>query len=403
MNVCMLLRGSFPPDVRVRKEATALLEAGHDVRLLCPAADRPSAERVDGIDVRRLGDVEAYDTIRGLARAGRFLVTGRHPGWEQALRTTLDAWPVDVVHVHDLPLVGTALAVHDDVDGPPVVADLHERYPAASRQWRGPRSAIDPTDVEAILTRALFPVRRLERFERQAVRRADATLAVVEEARQHYVACGADPGDVHVVSNTVDLERFDASSTDPPAVPDGPLLSYVGTLSGRHRGLETAIDAMAHLDDRDAHLLLVGAGSHEATLRECVDDRGLADRVTFTGWVEFDRVPAYMAASDVGLVPHRDTPHTATTVPHKLFQYMAAETPVVCSDVRPLARILGETGAGTCFAAGDPAALADAVASLLDDPSRSAACGRRGRAAVECEYNWARDADRLRDVYAGLA
>lgn len=403
MNVCMLLRKRFPPDVRVRKEAMALLEAGHDVRLLCRADDRPATQRVDGVDVRRLDDVEAYDTARGFARAGRYLLTGRHPAWERALRATLEAWPVDVVHVHDLPLVRTALAVRNDVDGLSVVADLHERYPAASRQWRGPLTEIDPTDPAAILTRALLPVRRLRRFERQAVRRADATLAVVEEARQHYVACGATPADVHVVSNTVDLETFDASSSDPPDVPNGPLLSYVGTLSGRHRGLETAIDAMAHLEDRGAHLLLVGAGSHEATLRERVADRGLADRVTFAGWVEFDRVPAYMAASDVGLVPHRDTPHTATTVPHKLFQYMAAGTPVVCSDVRPLARILAETDAGTCFAAGDPVALADAVASLLDDPSEAAACGRRGRAAVEHEYNWARDADRLLDVYEDLA
>lgn len=405
MNVCMLLRGTFPHDVRVRKEATALVKGGHDVVVLCHADDRPTFDQVDGIDVRRVPDVDQFDGFAGVRRAARYLATGIHPGWERALRAALSLG-VDVVHVHDLPLVRTALRVRDDVDEPlSVVADLHENYPAAAEQWRGPLSELDWRDPETVAERLCFPIRRLERFERVAVGSADATLAVVEEARDHYVEdCGAPPERVHVVSNTVDLPTFDATLDDRPSVPDGPVLSYVGTLSGRHRGLQTAVDAMPTVLEShpDATLLLVGAGSYEEPLRNRIADRGVGDAVEFTGWVDADRVPGYMAASDVGLVPHLSTEHTNTTVPHKLFQYMAARTPLVTSDADPLRRLLAETEAGETFSADDAESFAAAVDSLLSDPDYADACGARGRAAVEETYNWERDADRLRSVYDSL-
>lgn len=412
MKVSMLLRSTYPPDIRVWKEATALVDAGHDVEVICLPDDRPTRETADGVTVRRVPGLEARDDAGGLARAARYLLTGVHPGWRARIVAAIDRG-ADAIHVHDLPLVRTALAVRDDAAEPvSVVADLHEHYPAAEAQLRRPLAALDPSDldpsdIETLVGRLCLPVRRLRRFERRAVRRADATLAVVEEARRYYLTLGAPPERVHVVSNTVDLERFDATLGERPAALagfDGPVLSYVGTLSGRHRGLQTVVDGLPGLlaAHPRAQVVFVGAGSYEDALRDRIVARGVGDSVTFTGWVDVERVPGYMAASDVGLVPHLATEHTNTTVPHKLFQYMAAGAPVLAGDADPLERILAETGAGETFAAGEPAAFADSAASLLDAPNRAAACGERGRAAVESTYNWARDAQRLRSVYESL-
>ncbi|PSP39510.1 glycosyltransferase WbuB [Halobacteriales archaeon QH_7_65_31] len=398
MRVGMLLRGTYPDDIRVRKEAAALQEAGHEVYLLCLAGEGVEPATVDGVAIERI-DWDGYRaSIRALNRASYLF--GSFDGiWFRRARRFAAVHGIDVLHVHDLPLVRTGLRVARSLGGIPVVADLHENYPAAMAQYRSERSLF-----ERVRARLLRPVSRIERAEREAVREADAVVTVVEEARDHYVEdCDGDPDRVHVVSNTVDLDRIDAMEQTPVPedVPDGFVVSYVGAF-GPHRGIETLIRALPETPDA-VSLLLVGAGSEasDRRLRRLAASEGVADRVTFTGWVEFEDVPRYIAASDLATVPHRETDHTATTVPHKLFQYMALETPVLVTDVGPLGRIVRETEAGVVVPPEDSAAVAAEIAGLLG--AERTDYGENGRRAVETRYSWARDGERLRQVYDGFA
>jgi hypothetical protein len=134
MHVCMLLGGSYPSDIRVWKEATALLAGGHDVTLLCRGETEPRRETVGGMGVIRLRRADPIDRAGGLASGLCNLATGIYPQWVRAIDRGLRAG-VDALRVHDLPLVRTAL-VATAGRGVPVVADLHENYPEAVRQWR---------------------------------------------------------------------------------------------------------------------------------------------------------------------------------------------------------------------------------------------------------------------------
>ena len=197
------------------------------------------------------------------------------------------------------------------------------------------------------------------------------------------------------------------SSVEPVAdYDDEVVVGYVGSF-GPHRGLETAIDAMPELLEArpDARLLLVGSAGEEAydeALRQRCRDRGIEDRVTFTGWVDLQDVPNYIAACDVPFVVHERNPHTATTVPHKLFQYMALRKPVLVSTVPTLARPVAEYDAGHAVDPGDTAAFADACVELGTDRERYAEMAANARRAVEERYNWARAGERLVAVYDGL-
>lgn len=399
MRICMLLTDTYPPDPRVRKEATALQDGGHEVELLCRG--EPAVDTVDGIDVHRVPD-SAWDGLGGLFRGLVNRTTGVHPTWHRALREEL-ATGVDAIHVHDLPAAKTALRAADEV---PVVVDLHENYPQAKRQWRKDADVGDVLTSPAELSdRLLRPARRWDRRLRDVLERADHVLATVPEARTAYVDRGADPEAVTVVSNTVDLAWFDAA-LERHAVPetDGFTLTYVGTLSGVHRGLETAVRAMPGLLDAvpDARLRIVGDGPMRAPLEARVADLGIEEAVAFVGWVDADAMPAQMAAADVGLVPHRSNPHTNTTVPHKLFQYMAAGLPVVATDTDRVAHVVRDADAGRVVAPETPDALAEAAAGLAAGGRRET-LGRNAREAVESTYNWQRDADRLREAYDTLA
>ena len=102
-----------------------------------------------------------------------------------------------------------------------------------------------------------------------------------------------------------------------------------------------------------------------------------------------------MLRADVGLLPFHWCTHINSTLANKLFEYMALRLPIVASDVPPMARVLGETGAGITFRAGDAESLANAIEAVAGDRERAARMGKAGADAVRSRYNWGVDAERL--------
>ncbi|HEV2643965.1 MAG TPA: glycosyltransferase, partial [Candidatus Elarobacter sp.] len=113
------------------------------------------------------------------------------------------------------------------------------------------------------------------------------------------------------------------------------------------------------------------------------------------GFIESHREALEIVASaDVGLLPHQKNESWDTTIPNKLFDYMAAGLPVVTSDAAPCERIVHETGCGEVFASGNAEAMAAAIRRATD-PSRSARLGDAGVRAVLGRYNWEHDTEVL--------
>ena len=100
----------------------------------------------------------------------------------------------------------------------------------------------------------------------------------------------------------------------------------------------------------------------------------------------------------VGVVPHLATAHSDSTVPNKLFDYMAGGLAVLAVNARPLARIVGETGCGEVAASGDVDSMVRAVEALLDEEYRFR-CAEAGWRAVQVTYHWERDVERLAAVF----
>jgi glycosyltransferase involved in cell wall biosynthesis len=115
------------------------------------------------------------------------------------------------------------------------------------------------------------------------------------------------------------------------------------------------------------------------------------DDVTFHGYIPSHQAAlAIVAACHVGVVPHLANQWANTTIPNKLFDYMAAGLPVVVSSAPPLARIVSATGCGLVFEDRNPASLAAALEALFE-PERRANLGAAGRLAVQKRYHWESD------------
>jgi glycosyltransferase involved in cell wall biosynthesis len=171
------------------------------------------------------------------------------------------------------------------------------------------------------------------------------------------------------------------------------------------RGLPETLDAVAHLKNQGERVLLriIGRGRDEALLRARAASLGLtSDDVKFLGYIaSHAEALQIVAASDVGLIPHRKNDSWDTTIPNKLFDYMAAGLPVVSSDAAPCARIVRETGSGRIFSSGNPIELAAAIEEVAPADT-AAALGSAGRKAVRARYNWEHDAGILLDAVAGI-
>jgi len=130
------------------------------------------------------------------------------------------------------------------------------------------------------------------------------------------------------------------------------------------RGIEQLIDAIR--DVPDATLVLLGYGELEGWLRE----RAAADatnRIAVLPAVPPAELIGWVASADVAAMPIQPTTlnHRLTT-PNKLFEAIAADVPVVASDLPGMATIVRETGCGRLVDPRDPAAIAAAVRAVLD-------------------------------------
>lgn len=396
----MVLKGNFPPDARVRKEAKALIGSGHEIRLLC-RGEEPKEQNIGGLSVRKIvhkrwekTDLFNLKNLYGITRKILLFVDAR---WERELHTELSNNDFDMIHVHDLPLARTVLKVSEK----PIILDLHENYKEAVKQYRK-SSKTDPL-VRRIAKKLFWPTWRYRKLQKESISNSEHVLAVTPEAREDYIDSGADPSKVTVISNTVDLEWFDKCLNNSEiSQSKGTTLTYVGTLSGTHRGIDILIRAIPKIINKipKVKLRIAGGGKEEPHLKQLADDIGVKNHVEFTGWVEEKTIPNYIASADIGVIPHRTNTHTNTTVPHKLFQYMAAGIPVLATNTKPVKRIIEETKAGLITKSDDPDQMAKGAIKLIK--SNLEEIGLNGRKAVEEKYNWNRDAEKLREVYSRI-
>jgi glycosyltransferase involved in cell wall biosynthesis len=156
------------------------------------------------------------------------------------------------------------------------------------------------------------------------------------------------------------------------------------------------LDAMAQLRERaNVRLTLVGDGRDMPIFREQATRLGLTEaQVSFRGFVPHAEALDIVSKADVGIVPHHAVEAWNTTIPNKLFDYMAAGLAVITSDAAPAARIVRTTGAGEVFRAGDASDLARAIERLAD-PHRCAAAAESGQRAILERYHWEQDAATL--------
>ncbi|MDX1616353.1 MAG: glycosyltransferase family 4 protein [Candidatus Promineifilaceae bacterium] len=180
-------------------------------------------------------------------------------------------------------------------------------------------------------------------------------------------------------------------------IPDErPVVAYLGLLAD-YQGTDHLVQAAALLKrrGRSVHFLIMGyprVAYYQAMARRL----DVADRITFTGKVPYERAPLYLSLGDVAV----SVKMSETEGSGKVLNYMALAQPVVAYDTRVHREYLAEWG--TYVPVADVPGLATSIAELIDDPERRQDLGVALRHRAKNHYSWTRAGDRIQTVYKAL-
>jgi len=247
------------------------------------------------------------------------------------------------------------------------------------------------------------------RVEGEIAQQADLLIAsTADEGADLVSGYGADPERVYVVPPGVDLSVFQpidrGEARRKIGYGSGRLLMFVGRLE-RLKGVEVAIRALALLRDRshdDVRLLILGEDSKDGDesekdrLKAIASDLGVRDRVDFLGSVAHHELPYFYSAADVCVMPSYSESFGLVGL-----EAQACGVPVVGSDVSGLRSVVRDDVSGYLIDGHEPAAYAERIGRLLNNPELAQQMGRRGRLLAQ-RFSWTRTADRLQELFEGM-
>jgi glycosyltransferase involved in cell wall biosynthesis len=245
--------------------------------------------------------------------------------------------------------------------------------------------------VQMGILRPGFIYKVLEGLEGFLYRRADAIVTVTRSFAKVIIARGNPAHKLSVVFNGVSDTDY-AAATAPQAngattrlratlglSPLTKIVLYIGN-HGEAQGLTQIIDAARLLVKRtDTVFLFVGHGADKPKLQDYA--KGVPN-VQFLPGVSHQQVWDYYGMADINLVCLKNIPDFDMFIPSKMFEIMAAGTCAVAGLRGEGAEIMRESKSAVVVGSEEPDAMADAIASLLDDPTRRAAMGQAGRTFV---------------------
>lgn len=366
MKVCHLTSVHSRYDTRIfLKECRSLANAGYETALV--VADGKGDEARDGVRIHDVGPAKGrIDRIRNVT--ARVL--------NKAI--SIDA---DIYHFHDPELIPSGLKLKRM--GKRVIFDAHEDVP---KQLLSKPYLNKPL---RIILSWVFGV-----YEAWACKRFDAVVTATPYIRDKFLAINKNSVDINnfpllgeLVVGEVDWSRKRNE------------VCYIGGIASI-RGIRQVVQAMAAIKS-DTRLQLGGRFSEQAVERE-LKAHSAWRKVDELGFVSREGVRDILDRSVAGIVTFLPLPNHIDAQPNKMFEYMSAGVPVICSDFPLWKDIISGNDCGQCVDPSNPMAIARAIDYFIENPAIAKNMGENGQAAVRRKYNWSAEEKKLFSVYISI-
>ena len=224
---------------------------------------------------------------------------------------------------------------------------------------------------------------------------ADAIVVLGQFWQQFLVEQLHQPASkIHIVANGVP----DPGAKPVPAnAPQNLNILFAGQV-GERKGVGDLLQALGrpNLRELEWHLTIAGGGEIDR-YRQLAQQLGIAERVTFLGWVDLDQVSRQMRTADIFVLPSYQE-----GLPMAIIEAMANALPVVSTPVGSIPDMIRDGETGLLVPAGDPAALSDALFRLLQSPEARAKIGAAARQLYLRDLTVSSMCDRLETIFNGL-
>lgn len=237
------------------------------------------------------------------------------------------------------------------------------------------------------------------RIERWALRRLDHVIAVSPDLFDLALRLRVPETRLTLVENAIDTVRY--RRQDPREeckhrlglAPDRLLIGAVGRLQPE-KAFPVLIDAAIALFEKgfDVGVVIAGEGPERAVLEEKLRKTAWGDRIRLLGHCN-DMLTLYHALDVFVLSSVREG------LPNVLLEAMALETPVVATRVAGVPRLIADKENGLLVPPGDPLALANAVAALVQDGTLRFRLSAAARATIEQRYSFTERMRKIRGIY----
>lgn len=243
-----------------------------------------------------------------------------------------------------------------------------------------------------------------DRMEMYVWKNADVILPVTQVLADYMASKGVDPARIRVIPNAINERHYMALPSCEQAKAELGLtgrtvIGFTGFVREWDR-LDRIVQWIAlRAADQNVHLLVIGDGPARLEIEQCAASLGVSDRLTFTGAVARERVPALSMAFDIAL----QTALVPYASPLCLFEYLALSKAIVAPDQPNHREILVQGVDAVLYDPQDPRGIENALDSLsrsIDLRERVAAAA--GEVVVRKQLTWRQHAEKIVALFLSL-
>jgi glycosyltransferase involved in cell wall biosynthesis/SAM-dependent methyltransferase len=354
------------PAVVLPDLCVALATRGHDIEIVTTNVD--GDDRLPVPLGQPVAWAESIATFHALSAPTRYLTS-----WSMLADLRRRVAGFDIVHIHALyRFHGVAAAAVARRRGVPYVIQAHGSLDPWHRARRRRAKDVYHTLVEDSIIRGASAVVCTSDREARAIRELGYSVPL------WLIPNGIDAAALRVLASA------DAFPSSRVAAGDR-VVTFLGRISAK-KGVPFLVEAFARTATQFPTARLIIAGPDDEGigrgLAAVIADGGFSNRVSFVGPVTGEAKRALLQRSDVFVLPSADESFGVAVA-----EAMAVGCPVVVSPEVAIEDVVRGSGAGLVVER-DPAAIANAIATILSEPTRATAMGEAGRRAVDERFSW---------------
>jgi glycosyltransferase involved in cell wall biosynthesis len=392
LKILYIWDADYPWDVRVEKICDSLRRHGFEVHIAARNLRKSSEyEIIEGIHIHRLKTWKINKINYALSFPLFF-----SPIWRRFIDGIVKQCNIDLIIVRDLPMAiaGIWAGKRNNL---PVIFDMAENYPAMiSDIWK-----VRKFKGLNLIVRNPYLAKLTERY---SLKKFNHIFVVIKEAFDVVVNAGVDSDNVTIIGNTpvqTVITNIECENNDyKKKVKNRYTAIYTGGITS-NRGIIIVLKAIPYIvkDIPNFLFVIIGDGYAKENIHQFIINNNLSEYVLWLGWIDHKKIYSYIKESNIGLIPHLSTEHTNSTIPNKIYDYMACGIPVVSTDTVPMKRLLEEENCGVTFKSGNPVDLAKEIVNLYRSANMY---GQNGLEAIRYKYNWNIEEQKLINVVSSI-